>query len=162
MPVGLYTRRGKNGRTMYFRDGKLISKKSYTASRGRSRKQNKRRPSTTRRRSTGNPRRKNNMARYRRPAMPHPSVTGLAAGLSVASYLDTGFGKKSPGVVKALSESNISKAFNELTTNSIDLITSQTGKKVLTTAIVVAAAGGVARKWFPSIKLGGNKLYFKI
>ena len=162
MPVGLYTRRGKNGRTMYFRDGKLISKKSYTASRGRSRKQNKRRPSTTRGRSTGNPRRKNNMARYRRPAMPHPSVTGLAAGLSVASYLDTGFGKKSPGVIKALTESNITKALNELTTNSIDLITSPSGKKVLTTAIVVAAAGGVVRKWFPSIRLGGSKIYMRI
>ena len=159
MPVGLYTRKGKNGRTMYFRDGKLISKKSYTASRGRSLK---RRPSTNRRRSTGNPRRKNNMARYRRPAMPHPSVTGLAAGLSVASYLDTGFGKKSPGVIKALTESNITKALNELTTNSIDLITSTSGKKVLTTAIVVAAAGGVVRKWFPSIRLGGSKIYMRI
>ena len=102
------------------------------------------------------------MARYRRPAMPHPSVTGLAAGLSVASYLDTGFGKKSPGVIKALTESNITKALNELTTNSIDLITSPSGKKVLTTAIVVAAAGGVARKWFPSIRLGGSKIYMRI
>ena len=102
------------------------------------------------------------MARYRRPTMPHPSVTGLAAGLSVASYLDTGFGKKSPGVIKALSESNVSKAFNELTTNSIDLITSDSGKKVLTTALIVAAAGGVVRKWFPSIKLGGSKVYMRI
>jgi len=102
------------------------------------------------------------MARYRRPAMPHPSVTGLAAGLSVASYLDTGFGKKSPGVIKALAESNITKALNELTTNSIDLITSPSGKKVLTTAIVVAAAGGVVRKWFPSIRLGGSKIYMRI
>ena len=159
MPVGLYTRKGKNGRKMYFRDGKLISKKSYTASRGRSLK---RRPSTNRRRSTGNPRRKNNMARYRRPAMPHPSVTGLAAGLSVASYLDTGFGKKSPGVIKALTDSDLTKALNELTTNSIDLITSTSGKKVLTTAIVVAAAGGVVRKWFPSIRLGGSKIYMRI
>lgn len=161
MPVGLYTRKGKNGRRMYFRDGKLISKKSYTASRGRSRKQSKRSPSTNRRRSTGNPRRKN-MARYRRPAMPHPSVTGLAAGLSVASYLDTGFGKKSPGVVKALTDSDFTKALNHLTENSIDLITSPSGKKVLTTAIVVAAAGGIVRKWFPSIRLGGSKIYMRI
>ena len=162
MPVGLYTRKGANGRRMYFRDGKLISKKSYDTSRkrkGSTRKGMRRK--TARRAYTGNPRRKN-MARYRKPAMPHPSVTGLAAGLSVASYLDTGFGKKSPGVIKALSESNVSKAFNELTTNSIDLITSDSGKKVLTTAIVVAAAGGVARKWFPSIKLGGSKVYMRI
>jgi hypothetical protein len=159
MPVGLYTRKGKNGRTMYFRDGKLISKKSYTASRSR---RSASRSSTRRKRSTGNPRRKTNMARYRRPAMPHPSVTGLAAGLSVASYLDTGFGKKSPGVIKALQESKISKAFNELTTNSIDLVSSDSGKKVLTTAIIVAAGGGLIRKWFPSIKLGGQKIYMRI
>jgi len=156
---GLYTRKGASGRKMFFRDGKLISEKSYRSSlTRRSTGSRKRNPRPSPRRTN----RRKNMARYRRPAMPHPSVTGLAAGLSVASYLDTGFGKKSPGVIKALSESNVSKAFNELTTNSIDLITSDSGKKVLTTAIVVAAASGVARKWFPSIKLGGSKVYMRI
>ena len=29
---GLYTRKGASGRTMYFRDGKLISEKSYRTS----------------------------------------------------------------------------------------------------------------------------------
>jgi len=101
------------------------------------------------------------MARYRK-AMPHPSVTGLAAGLSVASYLDTGPGKISPGVVKMLAKSDIGGAFTELTKNSIDLVTSTGGRQVLTTAIVVAAAGGVIRKWFPSIKLGGQKIYMKV
>jgi len=37
-----------------------------------------------------------------------------------------------------------------------------TGKTVLSSAIVLATAGGLARKWFPSVKLGGNRLYFKI
>jgi len=160
MPVGLYTRRGKNGRTMYFRNGKLISKKSYTASRGRSRKQNKRRPSTRRARSTG-PRRKN-MAR-RKPAMPHPSITGMAAGLSVAQYLNQGtskgFGK---GVIDDVLGGKLGDAFNDLSTNAVGLATSPSGKAVLTSAIVLATAGGVARKWFPSVKLGGTKLYFKI
>ena len=63
--------------------------------------------------------------------MPHPSITGMAAGLSVAQYLNQG----------------TSKGF---------------GKGVLTSAIVLATAGGLARKWFPSVKLGGTKLYFKI
>ena len=64
MPVGLYTRKGKNGRTMYFRNGKLISKASYTTSRKRkssTRKGQVRKTSRrayTRKRSTGNPRRK--------------------------------------------------------------------------------------------------------
>ena len=160
MPVGLYTRRGKNGRTMYFRNGKLISKKSYTASRGRSRKQNKRRSSTRRARSTG-PRR-NNMAR-RKPAMPHPSITGMAAGLSVAQYLNRGtskgFGK---GVIDDVLGGKLGDAFNDLSTNAVGLATSPSGKAVLTSAIVLATAGGVARKFFPSVKLGGTKLYFKI
>jgi len=58
--VGLYTRKGANGRRMYFRDGKLISKKSYDASRkrrGRSTRKGMRRK-TARRAYTGNPRRK--------------------------------------------------------------------------------------------------------
>ena len=166
MPVGLYTRKGKNGRRMYFRDGKLISKKSYTASRGRSRKQNKRRPSTKRGRSTGNPRRKN-MARYRKPAMPHPSITGMAAGLSVASYLNQGTlvgagTTLTKGVIASTLGGNLQDAFSNLSENAIDLATSVSGKKVLSSAIVLATAGGLARKWFPSVKLGGTKMYFRI
>ncbi|GAI76829.1 unnamed protein product, partial [marine sediment metagenome] len=65
MPIGLYTRKGKNGRTMYFRNGKLISKASYSASRNRKRSTRKGQPrkgarraySPTRKRSIGNPRR---------------------------------------------------------------------------------------------------------
>ena len=164
MPVGLYTRKGKNGRKMYFRDGKLISKKSYTASRGRSLK---RRPSTNRRRSTGNTRRKNNMARYRKPAMPHPSVTGMGAGLSIANYLNQGTAVGSGalttgGVIADAVKGNINVAFTTFSKNAVNLVTSKTGKSVLSSAIVLATAGGIARKWFPNIRLGGTKFYFKI
>ena len=164
MPVGLYTRKGKNGRKMYFRDGKLISKKSYTASRGRSLK---RRPSTNRRRSTGNPKRRNNMARYRKPAMPHPSVTGMGAGLSIANYLNTGVSVGSGalttgGVIADAAKGNINLAFTTFSKNAVDLVTSKTGKSVLSSAIVLATAGGIARKWFPNVRLGGTKFYFKI
>jgi len=164
MPVGLYTRKGKNGRKMYFRDGKLISKKSYTASRGRSLK---RRPSTNRRRSTGNPRRKNNMARYRKPAMPHPSVTGMGAGLSIANYLNQGTAVGSGaittgGVIADAVKGNINVAFTTFSKNAVDLVTSKTGKSVLSSAIVLATAGGIARKWFPNVRLGGSKFFFRI
>jgi len=164
MPVGLYTRKGKNGRKMYFRDGKLISKKSYTASRGRSLK---RRPSTNRRRSTGNPRRKNNMARYRKPAMPHPSVTGMGAGLSIANYLNQGTAVGSGaittgGVIADAVKGNINVAFTTFSKNAVDLVTSKTGKSVLSSAIVLATAGGIARKWFPNVRLGGTKFFFRI
>jgi len=102
------------------------------------------------------------MAR-RRPAMPHPSITGMAAGLSVASYLNQGtsktFGK---GVIDDVLGGDLGDGFNALSKNAIDLATSPSGKAVLSSAIVLATAGGLARKWFPSVKLGGTKLYFKI
>ena len=85
---GLYKRKGAQGRIMYFRDGKMISKKSYLASmtrRGSKTRSNPRR-STTRRKTMARKR------TYRRPAMPHPSITGMASGLSVAQYINTGGG----------------------------------------------------------------------
>jgi len=103
------------------------------------------------------------MARYRKPAMPHPSITGMAAGLSVAQYLNQG-GAPSPGkgVIKDVLGGDLSDAFSSLSDHAIDLATSTKGKAVLSSAIVLATAGGLARKFFPSVKLGGTKLYFKI
>ena len=158
---GLYTRKGASGRKMFFRDGKLISEKSYRTSLTR-RSTGSRKRTTRSSPKRNNPRRKN-MARYKRPAMPHPSVTGMAAGLSVAQYLNQGtskgFGK---GVIDDVLGGKLGDAFNDLSTNAVGLATSPSGKAVLTSAIVLATAGGVARKWFPSVKLGGTKLYFKI
>ena len=162
MPVGLYTRKGANGRRMYFRDGKLISKKSYDASRKRSSTRKGQRRKTARRAYTGTRSRRKNMAR-RKPAMPHPSITGMAAGLSVAQYLNQGSAiSTKTGVIADALGGNLQGAFQELSENAIDLATSTKGKTVLSSAIVLATAGGLARKWFPSVKLGGTKLYFKI
>jgi len=157
---GIYTRKGANGRRMYFRDGKMISEKSYRASLARRRSTKKR--SNPRRSPT---RRNKPMARrYRKPAMPHPSITGMAAGLTVASYLNTGGPNvtSTTDVIKQALGGKLSGSFNMLAKNSISLVTSDNGKKALSSAIVLATAGGLARKWFPSVKLGGNKLYFKI
>jgi hypothetical protein len=153
---------------MYFRDGKLISKKSYDASRkrrGRSTKKGMRRK-TARRAYTGTRSRRKNMAR-RRMAIPHPSITGMASGLAVANYLNqgtsVGIGSlKTGGVIKDTLDGNLNSAFSSLSKNAVDLATSPGGKAVLSSAIVLATAGGLARKWFPSVKLGGTKLYFKI
>ena len=149
---------------MYFRDGKLISKKSYDMARkrkGRSTRKGQRRK-TARRAYTGTRSRRKNMAR-RRPAMPHPSITGMAAGLSVAQYLNQGSAiSTKTGVIADALGGDLQGAFQELSTNAIDLATSTKGKTVLSSAIVLATAGGLARKWFPSVKLGGTKLYFKI
>jgi len=164
MPVGLYTRKGKNGRRMYFRDGKLISKKSYTASRNRKGASRKGRAPYRGKRSTGNPRRK-----YMK-AIPHPSVTGMASGLAIASYLNAGktvtgsFGKTSliEGVIKDVTDGELGTAFNTLAGNAMDLIGTDGGRKTLVTASGVAILGAFARKQFPSLKLGGSKLYFRL
>ena len=166
MPVGLYTRKGANGRRMYFRDGKLISKKSYDMSKSRRSTRKGQRRKTARRAYTGTRSRRRNMAR-RRMAIPHPSVTGMAAGLSVANYLNQGTSVgigtlKTGGVIKDTLDGNLNSAFSSLSKNAVDLATSSGGKAVLSSAIVLATAGGLARKFFPSVKLGGTKLYFKI
>ena len=175
MPVGLYTRKGKNGRTMYFRNGKLISKASYSASRNRKRSTRKgqvrktarRAYSPTRKRSTGNPRRK-----YMK-AIPHPSISGMASGLAIAAYLNAGKTTTGgvngfpvtttvEGVVKDVMDGQLGTAFNTLAGNAINLISSEPGRKTLVTAGLVAAAGAFARRQFPQLKLGGSKLYFRL
>ena len=162
MPVGLYTRKGAKGRRMYFRDGKLISKKSYDMSKSRRSTRKGMRRKTARRAYTGNPKRRKNMAR-RRMTIPHPSITGMASGLAVAKYLNQGTAVTTKtGVISDVVGGNLQGAFQELSENAISLATTQTGKTVLTSAIVLATAGGLARKFFPSVKLGGTKLYFKI
>ena len=96
--------------------------------------------------------------------MPHPSVTGMAAGLTVASYLNTGGAGvfSATDVIKSVTDGKLSHAFSLLSKNAINLASSTTGQQALSSAIVLATAGGLARKWFPSVKLGGNKLFFKI
>ena len=104
------------------------------------------------------------MAR-RRMAIPHPSVTGMASGLAIATYLNkasTGKGGQSPGVLGQLSDQKYGAALGQVAHNAMSLATSDGGRKVLTGAVTIAAVGGIVRKWFPSIKLGGTKLYFKI
>ena len=175
MPVGLYTRKGKNGRTMYFRNGKLISKTSYSASRkrkGSTRKGGVRKTSRrayTRKRSTGNPRRK-----YMK-SIPHPSVTGLASGLAIAAYLNSGVETTTrtgtslgtiktmgEGVIKDITDGQLGEAFNTLSSNAISMIASDGGRKTLVTAGGIAILGAFARKQFPQLKLGSTKWYFRI
>ena len=165
---GLYKRKGAQGRIMYFRDGKMISKKSYLSSMAR---RGPAKRSSPRRSTRGKTMARRRTYSRRKPAMPHPSITGMAAGLSVANYLNSGktvstgvggLSAKSAGVIKDVADGKLNDAFGTLSANAVNLATSTAGKQVLSTSIVLATAGGLARKWFPSVKLGGNKLYFKI
>ena len=166
MPVGLYTRKGKNGRTMFFRNGKLISKKSYGASRSRSSTKKGQRRKTARRAYTrkapGNPKRRKYMK-----AIPHPSVTGMASGLAIAAYLNAGEtfngGKlKGEGVIKDITDGQLGAAFSTLAGNAMNMIGTDTGRKTLVTAGGIALLGAFARKQFPQLKLGGSRLYFRL
>ena len=159
MPVGVYRKKNKKGKFMYFRDGKLISKKSYDMSKARTSSRPKRA------KSKSNKRRSYSMKR----TIPHPSVTGMASGLAIASYLnqggtDTAFGQtiKLDGVIKDVTDGELGKAFGTLSKNAVDLIGSDVGRKTLVGASMVAIAGAFARKQFPNLKLGGSKLYFSV
>ena len=170
MPVGLYTRKGANGRRMYFRDGKLISKKSYDASRrrkGSTRKGQRRK--TARRAYTGT------KSRRKMKTIPHPSISGMASGLAIAAYLNAGTPTTTKtgtslgsvtvlgdGVIKDVTEGELGKAFNTLSSNAINMIGSDDGRKTLVTASGIALLGAFARKQFPQLKLGGSKFYFRL
>jgi len=163
MPVGVYRKKNKKGRFMYFRDGKLISKKSYDASTSRrsTRKGGVRK--TARRAYT----KKNNRSKsYMKKGIPHPSITGMASGLSIANYLNTGTttkgGKPLDGVIKDVADGQLGQAFNTLSSNAINMIASDAGRKTLVTAGGVAMLGAFARKQWPNLKLGGSRLYFRL
>ena len=87
--------------------------------------------------------------------IPHPSVTGMASGLAIASYLNAGrsttvdtpvgdVSVMSEGVIKDITDGELGKAFSTLSGNAIDLIGSDAGRKTLVGASLVAVAGAFA------------------
>ena len=147
-------KRAKNGRMMYFKDNKLISKARYLSAKSRTRK--------TRKRSAA--RRPTKRNRKMRKSLPHPSVTGMASGLAIASYLNNGktVSKTTEGVIKDVTDGQLGTAFNTLSKNAIGMIGTDAGRKTLVTAGGIAVLGAVARRQFPQLKLGGSKLYFRL
>jgi len=95
----------------------------------------------------------------RKMVVPHPSVTGMAAGFSIFDDLVGGNGQSV--VTKAL-DGNLSGALTDLGSNAQNLVKTDTGRKALAQAVGIAAIGAWARKAFPATKLGGTKLYFRI
>jgi len=166
MPVGVYRKKNKKGRFMYFRNGKLISKQSYDSSKSRKRSTRKGQPRKTARRAYN----RTNNRRSMKKSIPHPSVTGMASGLAIAAYLNAGqsvtgaFGRTSvtEGVIKDVTDGQLGTAFNTLAGNAIDMIGTDVGRKTLVTAGGIALLGAFARKQFPQLKLGGSKLYFRL
>jgi len=108
-----------------------------------------------------------------RKGIPHPSVTGMASGLAIAAYLNAGqettrragagtVTTLGEGVIKDVTDGELGKAFSTLSTNAINMISSEGGRKTLVTAGSIALVGAFARKQFPQLKLGGSKLYFRL
>jgi len=107
-------------------------------------------------RRANNPKRRS-MAR-RKMAVPHPSVTGMAAGFSILDELNKG------DVIGDIVSGNIggrTGALTNLTINSQNLIKTPEGRKTLLQAVGIAALGAFARKSLPGTKLGGNRFYFR-
>ena len=113
--------------------------------------------------------------RKMKKSIPHPSVTGMASGLAIASYLNAGTPTTTKtgtslgsvtvmgdGVVKDVTDGELGKAFNTLAGNAINMISSDQGRKTLVTAGGVALIGAFARKQFPQLKLGGSRYYFRL
>ena len=111
--------------------------------------------SSPKRRRASSPRKVKSMAR-RRMAVPHPSITGMAAGFSLLDDLNKG------DVAEMALKGNISDAINKLSINSQLLIKTDSGRKSLVQAVGIAALGAWARKSLPGTKLGGTKFYFRI
>jgi hypothetical protein len=173
MPVGVYRKKNKKGKFMYFRDGKLISKKSYDASMSR-RSTRKGQVRKTARRAYVRKNNKRSNSKMKR-TIPHPSVTGMASGLAIASYLNAGRTTSTAtgtsmgtvttmgeGVLKDITDGELGTAFNTLAGNAVGMIASEGGRKTLVTAGGVALLGAFARKQFPNLKLGGSKFYFRL
>jgi hypothetical protein len=181
MPKGVFRRKIKSGprkgKFMYMRgmaDGKtkIISKSAYDSAKkrgmgSRSPMVRKSKPKSSRKTPLAKFKQRGN--RSMKKSIPHPSVTGMASGLAIASYLNAGgttsFGGKSvqlDGVIKDVTDGELGKAFSTLSGNAIDMIGTEEGRKTLVGASLVAVAGAFARSRFPNLKLGGSKLYFRI
>ena len=163
----LRAKRAKNGRMMYFKDNKLISKDKFMAARKRASGSK-----TARKRRSTARKSKSNGVRRMRKSLPHPSVTGMASGLAIAAYLNAGKATQTgmsgvgtvtgDGVLKDITDGQLGKAFDTLSSNAINMIAYDAGRKTLVTAGGIAALGAFARRQFPQLKLGGSKLYFRI
>ncbi len=93
--------------------------------------------------------------------LPHPSITGLASGALLLKALNEG---NNPGttVLGAALDGNLETAARRFLNYAPDLVTTSGGKKTLVTAISIAVAGGLVRKYAPGVKLGGQRIFARI
>ena len=83
----------------------------------------------------------------------------MAAGFSILDDLNGGNGRP---VLDSVLGGKYNEALTSLSNNAQQLVKTEPGRKALAQAVGIAALGAWARKAFPSTKLGGTKLYFRI
>ena len=88
--------------------------------------------------------------------IPHPSITGMAAGFSLVDDLNKG------DVIGSVLGGHYTTALNSLSSNAQSLVKDTEGRKALVQAVGIAAIGAWARKALPSTKIGGSRLFFRI
>jgi len=103
----------------------------------------------------------------RRMSIPHPSVTGMAAGFTLLDELNSGVvGARVAGgsgtVIDNALKGSFNRAFVTLSSNAQNLVKTQPGRTALLQAVGIAALGAWARKALPNVKIGGSKLYARI
>jgi len=130
-----------------------INKKAWRLARA-----GRKRSSPSRRKARASPKRRS-MAR-KRMAVPHPSVTGMAAGFSILDDLNGGNGRTVIDLVVGQNPS-YNLALKQLSHNAQALVKTPSGRTSLLQAVGIAAVGAWARKALPATKLGGSKLYFR-
>ena len=105
--------------------------------------------------------------------IPHPSISGLASGLLLADTMNSGYRHTSGDkaglahhrkdtVIQNLTDGDLNGAFKRFSHNTVELVTSTSGRRVLGLSIGVATVGAIARKFAGNPKLGGNRLFFRI
>lgn len=167
MPKGVYRKKNKKGVFMHFRDGKIISKKSYDASKRSKGTRKGQVRKTARKAYTPKRNNPNNRSRKMRKSIPHPSLTGLASGALVFSWLNSksGWTARTEGkesVVNWLAQGNLNKATNRFIENAKTMFKPDHGLKTVGSAVILATAGTIARRQFPNVKIGGAKIYAKL
>ena len=103
----------------------------------------------------------------RKAKMPHPSLSGLASGALVFSWLNSksGFTRRTEGkesVISWLTKGNLTKASHRFIENAKTMFQPGQGLKTVGSAVVIATAGAIARKHLNNPKIGGSKIFARL
>ena len=109
----------------------------------------------------------NNRSRKMRKSIPHPSLSGLASGALVFSWLNsksgwTGRTEGKESVTSWLAKGDLNKASMRFLENAKTMFKADQGLKTVGSAVVIATAGAIARKQLGNPKIGGSKIYARL